>query len=220
MRYNRRMNLIPQVIERATQGSVIGYDIYSRLLKDRIIFVGGYEGEFTTDSANTLIAQLLYLDSDDNTKDINLYINSPGGMVTAGLAVYDTMQFIKSPITTICMGMAMSFGAVILAAGSKGKRFALPQSRIMIHQPLVGGISGQATDILVEAKEMAHTRKTLEEIMAKHTGQAFEKINRDMERNNYMSAEEAKTYGIIDEVIYGGKLAALGAAPAAGNGKR
>jgi ATP-dependent Clp protease, protease subunit len=214
--YNRRMNLIPQVIERATQGSVIGYDIYSRLLKDRIIFVGGYEGEFTTDSANTLIAQLLYLDSDDNTKDINLYINSPGGMVTAGLAVYDTMQFIKSPITTICMGMAMSFGAVILAAGSKGKRYALPQSRIMIHQPLVGGISGQATDILVEAKEMAHTRKTLEEIMAKHTGQSFEKISRDMERNFYMSAEEAKAYGIVDEVIYGGKLAAL----AGTNGKK
>lgn len=206
------MNLIPQVIERATQGSVIGYDIYSRLLKDRIIFVGGYEGEFTTDSANTLIAQLLYLDSDDNTKDINLYINSPGGMVTAGLAVYDTMQFIKSPITTICMGMAMSFGAVILAAGSKGKRYALPNSRIMIHQPLVGGISGQATDILVEAKEMAHTRKTLEEIMAKHTGQSFEKINRDMERNNYMSAEEAMKYGIIDEVIQGAKVAQLNGA--------
>ncbi|UPT76047.1 MAG: ATP-dependent Clp protease proteolytic subunit [Elusimicrobiota bacterium] len=199
-------------MERATQGSVIGYDIYSRLLKDRIIFVGGYEGEFTTDSANTLIAQLLYLDSDDNTKDINLYINSPGGMVTAGLAVYDTMQFIKSPITTICMGMAMSFGAVILAAGSKGKRYALPNSRIMIHQPLVGGISGQATDILVEAKEMAHTRKTLEEIMAKHTGQSFEKINRDMERNNYMSAEEAMKYGIIDEVIQGAKAVALNGA--------
>jgi ATP-dependent Clp protease, protease subunit len=208
------MNLIPQVIERATRGSVIGYDIYSRLLKDRIIFVGGYEGEFTTDSANTLIAQLLYLDSDDNTKDINLYINSPGGMVTAGLAVYDTMQFIKSPITTICMGMAMSFGAVILAAGSKGRRYALPQSRIMIHQPLVGGISGQATDIIVEAKEMAHTRKVLEEIMAKHTGQTFEKVNRDMERNNYMSAEEAKAYGIIDEVITGAKVAALNGAPA------
>jgi ATP-dependent Clp protease protease subunit len=206
------MNLIPQVIERATQGSVIGYDIYSRLLKDRIIFVGGYEGEFTTDSANTLIAQLLYLDSDDNTKDINLYINSPGGMVTAGLAVYDTMQFIKSPITTICMGMAMSFGAVILAAGSKGKRYALPNSRIMIHQPLVGGISGQATDIIVEAKEMAHTRKVLEEIMAKHTGQTFEKINRDMERNNYMSAEEAQKYGIIDEVIMGAKAIALNGA--------
>ena len=207
--FNGAMNLIPQVIERATQGSVIGYDIYSRLLKDRIIFVGGYEGEFTTDSANTLIAQLLYLDSDDNTKDINLYINSPGGMVTAGLAVYDTMQFIKSPITTICMGMAMSFGAVILAAGSKGKRYALPQSRVMIHQPLVGGISGQATDIIVEAKEMAHTRKVLEEIMAKHTGQTFEKVSRDMERNFYMSAEEAKTYGIIDEVITGAKVAAL-----------
>ena len=207
------MNLIPQVIERATQGSVISYDIYSRLLKDRIIFVGGYEGEFTTDSANTLIAQLLYLDSDDNTKDINLYINSPGGMVTAGLAVYDTMQFIKAPITTICMGMAMSFGAVILAAGSKGKRYALPNSRIMIHQPLVGGISGQATDIIVEAKEMAHTRKILEEIMAKHTGQSFEKINRDMERNNYMSAEEAQKYGIIDEVIMGAKAIALKAIP-------
>lgn len=207
------MNLIPQVIERATQGSVIGYDIYSRLLKDRIIFVGGYEGEFTTDSANTLIAQLLYLDSDDSTKDINLYINSPGGMVTAGLAVYDTMQFIKAPITTICMGMAMSFGAVILAAGSKGKRYALPNSRIMIHQPLVGGISGQATDILVEAKEMSHTRRILEEIMAKHTGQPFTKINLDMERNNYMSAEEALKYGIIDEVIMGAKAIALKAIP-------
>ena len=203
------MNLIPQVIERATQGSVIGYDIYSRLLKDRIIFVGGYEGEFTTDSANILIAQLLYLEADDNNKDINLYINSPGGMVTAGLAVYDTMQYIKSPITTICMGMAMSFGAVILAAGTKGKRFALPQSRIMIHQPLVGGISGQATDILVEAKEMAYTREVLEKIVAKHTGQPLEKITRDMERNYYMSAEEAKKYGIVDEVIVGGKAAQL-----------
>jgi len=212
MRYNGAMNLIPTVIERATQGSVMSWDIYSRLLKDRIIFVGGYEGEFTTDSANTLIAQLLYLDSDDNTKDINLYINSPGGMVTAGLAVYDTMQFIKSPITTICMGMAMSFGAVILAAGNKGKRYALPNSRIMIHQPLVGGISGQATDIIVEAKEMAHTRKVLEEIMSKHTGQPFEKINKDMERNNYMSADEAKAYGIIDEVITGAKVAALNGA--------
>ncbi|MBI5630052.1 MAG: ATP-dependent Clp protease proteolytic subunit [Elusimicrobia bacterium] len=201
--------MIPQVIERATQGAVVGYDIYSRLLKDRIIFVGGYEGEFTTDSANILIAQLLYLESDDSTKDINLYINSPGGMVTAGLAVYDTMQYIKSPITTICMGMAMSFGAVILAAGTRGRRFALPQSRIMIHQPLVGGISGQATDIVVEAKEMAYTRTTLEKIMAKHTGQPMEKITRDMERNYYMSADEAKTYGIIDEVIVGHKLKEL-----------
>ena len=195
------MNLIPQVIERATQGSVIGYDIYSRLLKDRIIFVGGYEGEFTTDSANVLIAQLLYLESDDSTKDINLYINSPGGMVTAGLAVYDTMQYIKAPITTICMGMAMSFGAVILAAGTKGKRFALPQSRIMIHQPLVGGISGQATDIAVEAKEMNLTKKNLVDILARHTGQTAEKLNADMERNKYMSAEEARDYGIIDKIV-------------------
>src|ERR1700675_1555372 len=158
--FDNCMNLIPQVIERATQGSVIGYDIYSRLLKDRIIFVGGYEGEFTTDSANVLIAQLLYLESDDDNKDINLYINSPGGMVTAGLAVYDTMQYIKAPITTICMGMAMSFGAVILAAGTKGKRFALPQSRIMIHQPLIygDGISGQVTDIAIEAKELELTK--------------------------------------------------------------
>ena len=201
--------IIPTILERWNQGAATSYDIYSRLLKDRIIFVGGYEGEFTTDSANTLIAQLLYLDSDDNTKDINLYINSPGGMVTAGLAVYDTMQFIKAPITTICMGMAMSFGAVILAAGSKGRRYALPNSRIMIHQPLVGGISGQATDIIVEAKEMAHTRKVLEEIMAKHTGQTFAKVSADMERNYYLSAEEAKTYGIIDEVISGTKVAAL-----------
>src|SRR3989338_4993157 len=179
------MNLIPQVIERATQGSVVGYDIYSRLLKDRIIFVGGYEGEFTTDSANVLIAQLLYLDSDADDKDINLYINSPGGMVT-----------------------------VILAAGSKGKRFALAHSRIMIHQPLVGGISAQATDIVLEAKEMAYTRQTLEKIVAKHTGQPLEKITRDMERNYYMSAEEAKVYGIVDEILVGAKAAALvGAAP-------
>ena len=141
--------LIPQVIERSTQSSTVGYDIYSRLLKDRIIFVGGYEGEIATDSANVLIAQLLYLDSEEPGKDINLYINSPGGMVTAGLAVYDTMQYVKAPISTICIGMAMSFGAVLLTAGTKGRRYALPGSRIMIHQPLIsgGGISGQATDI-------------------------------------------------------------------------
>ena len=207
-------NILPTILERWTGGSAASTDIFSRLLQERIIFFGGDGGAVTTDSANLLISQLLYLDSQDHEKDIHLYINSPGGMVTAGLAVYDTMQFIKSPITTICMGMAMSFGAVILAAGSKGRRYALPQSRIMIHQPLVGGISGQATDILVEAKEMAHTRRILEEIMAKHTGQTFEKVNRDMERNNYMSAEEAKTYGIIDEVITGSKIAALNGAPA------
>src|SRR5436190_2887474 len=159
--------LVPQVIERATQGSVVGYDLYSRLLKDRIIFVGGYEGEITTDSANVLIAQLLYLDSEDSEKDINLYINSPGGMVTAGLAVYDTMQYIKAPITTICLGMAMSFGALLLAAGNKGKRYALPNARIMIHQPLIygEGISGQVTDITIEAKELDLTKTRLTEIL-------------------------------------------------------
>ncbi|MBI3549364.1 MAG: ATP-dependent Clp protease proteolytic subunit [Elusimicrobia bacterium] len=195
--------IIPQVIERAQQGAMVGYDIYSRLLKDRIIFVGGYEGEVTTDSANILIAQLLYLESEDSDKDINLYINSPGGMVTAGLAVYDTMQYIKAPITTICIGMAMSFGAVLLAAGTKGRRFALPQSRIMIHQPLIGGhgIGGQATDIEVEAREMTKTKQILNGILAKHCGQTIEKIERDCERNFYMSSEEAKKYGLIDEVI-------------------
>jgi len=182
---------------------MVGYDIYSRLLKDRIIFVGGYEGEVTTDSANILIAQLLYLDSEESSKDINLYINSPGGLVTAGLAVYDTMQYIKAPITTICIGMAMSFGAVLLAAGTKGRRFALPQARVMIHQPLIGGggITGQATDIEVEAKEMMKTKKILCEILAKHTGQSVEKIEKDSERNFYLSAEDAKAYGIVDEVI-------------------
>ncbi|MBI3299334.1 MAG: ATP-dependent Clp protease proteolytic subunit [Elusimicrobia bacterium] len=195
--------LIPQVIERSNQSSVVGYDIYSRLLKDRIIFVGGYEGEVTTDSANLLIAQLLYLDSEDGEKDINLYINSPGGMVTAGLAVYDTMQYVKAPITTICIGMAMSFGAVLLAAGTKGRRYALPEARIMIHQPLImgGGISGQATDIEIEAREMSLTKKILNEILAKHSGQTVEKVTKDCERNFYLSAEEAKTYGLIDEVI-------------------
>jgi len=199
--------LIPQVIERSNQSAVVGYDIYSRLLKDRIIFVGGYEGEVTTDSANVLIAQLLYLDSEDSTKDINLYINSPGGMVTAGLAVYDTIQYIKAPITTICIGMAMSFGAVLLTAGTKGRRFALPQARIMIHQPLIGGhgISGQATDIEVEAKEMTLTKQILNEIIARHTGQTVEKVTRDCERNFYLSAEEAKAYGLIDEVIASAK---------------
>ncbi|MBI4345929.1 MAG: ATP-dependent Clp protease proteolytic subunit [Elusimicrobia bacterium] len=194
--------MIPTILERWTQGAAIGYDIYSRLLKDRIIFVGGGEGAITTDSANLLIAQLLYLDAEDPDKEINLYINSPGGMVTAGLAVYDTMQYVKSPITTICMGMAMSFGAVLLAAGSKGRRYALPYSRVMIHQPLIyGGISGQATDIEIEAKEMMLTKQKLEKILAKHTGQTPEKLRADMERNKYMSALEAKEYGIIDEVL-------------------
>ena len=194
--------IIPTILERWNQGSAVGYDIFSRLLKDRIIFVGGQEGVITTDSANLLIAQLLYLDAEDHEKNIYLYINSPGGMVTAGLAVYDTMQYIRSPITTICMGMAMSFGSMLLAAGSPGKRLALPFSRVMIHQPLIhGGIGGQATDITIEAKEIEKTKTRLIALLAKHTGQKIEKIREDMERNFYMSAEEAKEYGIIDEVI-------------------
>lgn len=196
-------NIVPTIIERWNQGAAVGYDIYSRLLKDRIIFVGGYGGTVTTDSANLIIAQLLYLEAEAPDKDINLYINSPGGMVTAGLAVYDTMQYIKSPITTICIGMAMSFGALLLAAGSKGKRYALPHSRVMIHQPLIygEGISGSVTDIDIENKELLATKDKLIEIISKHTGQPIEKIKQDTERNFYMSAEDAKNYGIIDEII-------------------
>jgi ATP-dependent Clp protease protease subunit len=196
--------IIPTIIETwKGQGAMVGYDIFSRLLKDRIIFVGDPEGAISTASANNIIAQLLYLEAEDPEKDINLYINSPGGMVTAGLAVYDTMQFIKAPITTICMGMAMSFGALLLAAGTKGKRFALPNARIMIHQPLIWGqgITGQATDIDIENKEMQETKNRLIKILAKHTGQSEEKIRKDTERNFYMSAEEAKEYGIIDGIL-------------------
>ncbi len=195
--------IIPTIIERWSQGSAVGYDIYSRLLKDRIIFIGGWGGAVYTESANLIIAQLLYLDAEDKSKDIYLYINSPGGMVTAGLAVYDTMQYIKADITTICMGMAMSFGALLLAAGTKGKRYALPHARVMIHQPLISGegISGPVTDINIETKELLHAKEKLNLILAKHTGQSLEKIEKDTERNFYMSSEEAKAYGIIDEVI-------------------
>jgi ATP-dependent Clp protease protease subunit len=194
--------IIPTILERWNQGAATNYDIYSRLLRDRIIFVGGHEGVITTDSANLLIAQMLYLEAEDDTKDIFLYINSPGGMVHAGLAVYDTMQYIKSPITTICMGMAMSFGSMLLAAGSPGKRLALPFSRVMIHQPLIhGGIGGQASDIMIEAKEMDKTKAKLIELLALHTGQTIKKIEDDMDRNYYMSAEEAVKYGIVDKVI-------------------
>ncbi|OEG70627.1 ATP-dependent Clp protease proteolytic subunit [Candidatus Endomicrobiellum trichonymphae] len=194
--------LIPTVIERWNQGAAVTYDLYSRLLKDRIIFVGGQDGAVTTDSANVLIAQLLYLDSEDQGKDISLYINSPGGMVSAGLAVYDTMQFIKSPIITVCIGMAMSFGAVLLAAGTKGKRYALTHSRIMIHQPLIygGGLSGTVSDIDIETKELVSTKQKLSGIIAKHTGKTAEQVLEDTDRNYYMSAQEAKEYGLIDEV--------------------
>jgi len=200
--------IVPTIIERWNQGAAVGYDIFSRLLRDRIIFVGGYGGAITTDIADLVIAQLLYLESEDPNKDIYLYINSPGGMVTAGLAVYDTMQYISCPITTVCVGMAMSFGALLLAAGTKGKRFALPHARIMIHQPsIIGeGLSGTVTDIDIETKELLYTKEKLIEILAKHTGQPIEKIRQDTERNFYMSAEEAKAYGIIDEVITSRKL--------------
>jgi len=196
-------NIIPTIIERWNQGAAVGYDIFSRLLKDRIIFVGGYGGAVTIDSADLIIAQLLYLEAEDPQKDIFLYINSPGGMVSAGLAVYDTMQYVKPAITTVCMGMAMSFGALLLAAGTKGKRFALPHARIMIHQPsLVGeGMTGTASDIDIETKELINTKNKLIEILSKHTGQSIEKIRNDSERNFYMSAEEAKNYGIIDEIV-------------------
>lgn len=196
-------SIIPTIIERWNQGAAVGYDIYSRLLKDRIIFIGGYGGAIDTDSANVIIAQLLYLEAEDPEREINLYINSPGGMVTAGLAGYDTMQYIKAPITTICLGMAMSFGALLLAAGRKGKRYALPNARVMIHQPLIygEGISGQVTDIGIEAKELENTKVRLTEILAKHCEQPIDKVRADCERNFYMSANDAKAYGLIDEVF-------------------
>jgi ATP-dependent Clp protease protease subunit len=184
------------VIEQSSRGER-AYDIYSRLLKDRIIIMG----EQVIDSiANTMIAQILFLESEDPDKDINVYINSPGGSVTAGLAIYDTMQYIRSDLVTICMGQATSMGALLLAAGAKGKRYALPNSRIMIHQPL-GGAQGQATDIDIHAREILKTRDTLNEILAKHSGQDVEKIKKDTERDFFMTAEEAKEYGIIDRVI-------------------
>ncbi|MBI2070738.1 MAG: ATP-dependent Clp protease proteolytic subunit [Elusimicrobia bacterium] len=195
--------IVPTVIERWNQGAAAGYDIYSRLLKDRIIFVGGYEGVVTTDSANVLIAQLLYLQAEDPEREVQMFINSPGGMVTAGLAVYDTMRYLTTPISTICIGMAMSFGALLLAAGTKGRRFALPHSRVMMHQPLISGegLSGPVSDIDIEAKELLLTKQKLTEILAFHTGQTYEKVKADTERNLYLSAEEAKKYGVIDEII-------------------
>ncbi len=188
--------LIPIVIEQSSRGER-AYDIYSRLLKDRIIIMG----EQVIDSiANTIIAQMLFLESEDPDKDINVYINSPGGSVTAGLAIYDTMQYIRPDLVTICMGQATSMGALLLASGAKDKRYALPNSRIMIHQPL-GGAQGQATDIDIHAREILKTRDTLNKILAKHTGQDIEKISKDSERDFFMTTEEAKEYGIIDKII-------------------
>ncbi len=190
------MALIPYVIEQTNRGER-SYDIYSRLLKDRIIFLGEEVNEV---SASVIVAQLLFLESEDPNKDISLYINSPGGVVSAGLAIYDTMQYIKCDVSTICLGMAASMGAFLLAGGKKGKRFALPNAEIMIHQPS-GGAQGQATDIKIVADKIIETRTKLNQILAANTGQPLEVIARDTERDNYMSAEEAKAYGLIDEVI-------------------
>src|SRR5512137_449509 len=188
--------LIPIVIEQSSRGER-AYDIYSRLLKDRIIFMG----EQVHDSmANTIIAQMLFLESEDPDKDINLYINSPGGSVTAGLAIYDTMQYIRPDISTICMGQATSMGALLLAAGAKGKRYTLPHARVMIHQPL-GGAQGQATDIDIQAKEIMKIKELIHKILVKHTGQTLEKIRHDTERDYFMDAEEAMRYGIVDRII-------------------
>ena len=190
------MNYVPMVVEQSGRGER-AYDIYSRLLKDRIIFLGG---PIDDNVAIVVIAQLLFLESEDPDKDIHLYINSPGGVVTAGLAIYDTMQYIKPDVSTICIGQAASMGSVLLAAGAKGKRYALPYSRIMIHQPL-GGAQGQSTDIQIQAREILRIRETLNEILSRHTGQSVKKLTEDTERDNFMSALEAKKYGLIDEVI-------------------
>ena len=190
------MSVIPYVIEQTSRGER-SYDIYSRLLKDRIIFLGE---EVTDVSANLIVSQLLFLESEDPGKDISLYINSPGGSVTAGMAIYDTMQYIKCDVSTICMGMAASMGAFLLAGGTKGKRIALPNSTIMIHQPS-GGAQGQASDIKIVAEQILKTRQKLNEILAENTGQPLEVIERDTERDNYLTAEEAKGYGIVDRVI-------------------
>jgi ATP-dependent Clp protease protease subunit len=191
------MTLIPMVVEQTNRGER-AYDIYSRLLRDNIIFIGT---PIDDNVANLVTAQLLFLAAEDAEKDVSLYINSPGGVVTAGMAIYDTMQFIKPDVATICIGQAASVAALLLSAGTPGKRFALPNSRILIHQPTIGGLSGQATDIDIHAREILRIRASLNEIMAKHTGQALEKVERDVERDFWMSAQQAREYGIIDEII-------------------
>ncbi len=190
------MNLIPMVIERTARGER-SYDIYSRLLKERIIFL---VGPIEDHMANLVVAQLLFLEAENPDKDINLYINSPGGVITAGMSIYDTMQFVKPKISTMCIGQAASMGAFLLNAGSSGKRYALPNARIMIHQPL-GGFQGQASDIDIHAREMLKIKKKMNELMAKHSGQPIEKIEQDTDRDHFLSANEAMAYGIVDEVI-------------------
>ena len=190
------MNLVPMVVEQTARGER-AYDIYSRLLKDRLVFI---VGPVEDHMANLVVAQLLYLESENPNKDIHLYINSPGGVVSAGLSIYDTMQFINSDVSTICVGQAASMGALLLAGGTKGKRFALPHSRVMVHQPSAG-YQGQATDISIHAEEVLALKRRLNEIMAKHTGQTLETIERDLERDNFMSADAAVEYGLIDTVL-------------------
>ncbi len=191
------MNLIPMVVEQTSRGER-AYDIYSRLLKDRIIFIGTPIDDYV---ANLVIAQLLFLEAEDPDKDIHLYLNSPGGIVTAGLAIYDTVQYIKPKISTLCMGQAASMAAVLLAAGEPGKRFALPHSRILIHQ-LMGGVQGQATDIAIHSKEILRMKEEINQILSRHTGQPIDKIEKDSERDFFMNGEQAKEYGLIDEVIF------------------
>ena len=188
--------LVPMVVEQTGRGER-AYDIYSRLLKDRIVFLGG---PIHDEVANLVTAQLLFLESEDPEREINMYINSPGGSVTAGLAIYDTMQFVKPPVSTLCVGQAASMGAVLLCAGTKGKRFALPNSNIMIHQVL-GGAEGQASDVEIRVKHMLKLKQTLNGILSKHTGKPVEQVERDCDRDNFMSAEEAKAYGLVDQVV-------------------
>jgi len=192
----RALNLVPMVVEQTARGER-AYDIYSRLLKDRLIFVVGPVDDYM---ANIVVAQMLFLESENPDKDISLYINSPGGIVTAGLAIYDTMQFVKCDVSTICIGQAASMGAVLLAGGTKGKRFGLPHARMMIHQPL-GGFQGQAADMEIHAREMLYTRDRLNKILAKHTGQSVDQIKKDTDRDNFMSSTDAVTYGLIDRIL-------------------
>jgi ATP-dependent Clp protease protease subunit len=195
---HRNMTLIPMVVEQTNRGER-AYDIFSRLLRDNIIFIGT---PIDDNVANLITAQLLFLEAEDPDKDVQLYINSPGGVVTAGMAIYDTMQFIRPDVATICVGQAASVAALLLSAGTPGKRFALPNSRVLIHQPTMGGLSGQATDIDIHAREILRIRANLNELMAKHTGQPLEKIERDVERDFWMGAQQAREYGIVDEIIY------------------
>jgi len=192
----QNLNLIPMVVEQTARGER-SYDIYSRLLKERVIFL---VGEVNDQVANVIVAQMLFLESENPDKDIHFYINSPGGAVTAGLAIYDTMQFIKPDVSTMCIGQACSMGSLLLTAGAKGKRFALPNTRVMIHQPS-GGAQGQATDIEIQAREILYIRKRLNQLYVNHTGQTLEKIELDLERDRFMSADDAKAYGLIDEVL-------------------